>query len=208
MGVNLDAPFYPALAAYAKGLGIDPEWFLRVFYLESALNPASTNGRFRGLNALDKDEIARRGVDPDAYLGWTASAQLTKIAGPWYADTIRGYLGRVPRTIGGLYALNLAPGIVKQKGDASDVVLYASPDNRYVQNKGLDVDGDGRITIADLDRFFVNKAKEQPYAAPRAELAKYGGGAGAGGVPWLELTVAALLGGGIAWWKGRKHARR
>lgn len=42
-------------------------------------------------------------------------------------------------------------------------------------------------------------------AKARATLAAYGGGASAAAVPWLELTLAALVGGGIAWMKGRKR---
>ncbi len=51
-----------------------------------------------------------------------------------------------------LYQVNLAPATVPGE------VLYSSPSQNYNANKGLDVDGDGRITRSDL-RTVIDKHK-------------------------------------------------
>jgi hypothetical protein len=192
LAMNLDKAFYGDLVAYAKGIGVPAEWFLRIFYLESGLDPSSDNGSFVGLNQMSKGYLTNRRIDPSDYKTWPASKQLTDVVGPWYESTIDQYLGKVPRSVGVLYALNLAPGIVKEKGDNASVALYSAPDSRYYANKGLDLNGNGSITIGDLDAFLAKKALEAPYQSARKTLATYDGSTSKPMSKWLWAPIAAI----------------
>lgn len=190
-GPDLDSNFWPQLASLAQACyGVPQEWLLRIFYLESTLNPHIGNSLgFCGLNQIASSYLRNQfGVQPSEYLTWSASKQVSDVISKWYPATIRDFLGRKPRSIGALYALNLAPGIVKARGDAPEVILYQAPDNRYVQNSALDRNRDGAIRISDLDVFLDNDiAKRGPYIN---EARKIGGVTPPSTVP-IELKASA-----------------
>lgn len=159
--MNLDADFFPALVTYAKGLNVDPEYVMRLFWLESRLDPAAhrSGSRYYGINQLDAAWLQKHGYGAADYLTWPASKQLTLAAGPFLAEAIHTYL-KAPtiRSAGVLEALNLAPANVRDGAPGN--VLYrktvecvgdALKQNYYCANKGLDRNGSGTITISDID---------------------------------------------------------
>lgn len=183
--MNLDPAFYPALVVFARELNTDPEYFLRLFWLESRLDPKThrSGSRYYGLNQVDAAWLRKRGIDPTEYLTWPASAQLTQAAGPFLAEMIHTYL-KAPtiRSPGVLEALNLAPARVRDGAPGN--VLYAktmdcsaegAKADPYCANRGLDRDSSGTITVADIDALmesFQRMGDWPIYLQARAELEK------------------------------------
>jgi hypothetical protein len=211
MTTTLDAAAYPAivqLAAQTGGAGVPPEWYLAIFALESGLQPGIGNSMgYVGLNQLSSAQLQSIfHVAPADYLTWPASRQITQVITPWYTNAVKIALNRAPRSLGALYAINLAPGIVQQKGDDPSVVLYASGSAAYAANKPLDFNGDGAITISDLDAFLAKVQARAPYttALPLLKAAE----TPANAFPWkTAIASAALVGvaGTVAahilgWW--------
>lgn len=203
----LDAPAYPAIRELGADLGVPARWVLSVFYLESRFMPGICNELgYCGLSQIASSTLrAQFRVEPSEYKLWPASRQVRDVIAPWYTEVVRDYLKKAPRSPGVLYALNLAPGVVAKSGDGADVVLYAAPDNRYEQNKGLDVDKDGRITIADLDAYIAKLVLEPQFQTAAKTLdggdapapPSRGGGGGntgrGGGGPFFLAIGGALL---------------
>ncbi len=170
MSVRLDKAFNGTLIPYAKSLSVNPEWFLRIFYLESGLDPSADNGSYVGLNQLVKSYLTNRRIDVNDYKTWPASKQLQEVIGPWYKEMLRG---RKPPTVGALYAYNLAPSTMAASDLAPDTVVLTG--NNYEQNKALRKfrdSGPDAILISDLDTFLTHKATEAPYVAAKASLVK------------------------------------
>ena len=171
----LDDAFYPALRAWGEANGVEPSWLLIVIYQESFFDPSQHSPSFKyvGINQINRHYLASHyHVAHDDYLTWPASRQLIEVAGPWYSDKLKeSKLGRPPRSPGVFYAYNLAPSVVSAKGDAPDVILYASPSSAYVQNSGLvDRPKDGTLRIYDLDTHLFKRSKESTFQKALAKL--------------------------------------
>ena len=83
----VDAAFAAALwnPFYAK-TGIRPEWIVPVLASESGLNPAVQNLQgypYYGINQISATYLQARGIDPQSYLGWSASQQLVQVVTPY-----------------------------------------------------------------------------------------------------------------------------
>lgn len=197
---NLDAAFFPALVDLGHQTNTPPEWFLNLFYLESRLDPKAGNSLgYVGLNQIASAYLRKMGVNPADYRTWSASRQLTEVAGPWLKNQVLGYLKKTPKSPGVLYALNFYPLSVKTRGDNPDSVIVSkfasSPSevNAYNKNSGLDYDKNGTITISDLDAKLASLAREAPY---QAELKKL----------YVYTPPAAYVPGGISMSTGQKAA--
>jgi hypothetical protein len=199
MNQGLDAAAYPALIALGQAAGVPPEWFLLALYLESRLETDPPgNGSYAGLSQINNSYLTAYGLTRATYVALPASQQITRVIMPWYLATIRTYLGHTPRSPGVLYALNLAPSVVKTSGDAPGVVLYASPSSSYTKNQGLDVTHDGQITIADLDSFMANLATQPAYQAALQTLRSYEGSSSSSASPLAWGFGIAAVGAGVA----------
>lgn len=180
--MSLDDEFFPSLRILAAQLGVPPQWFLNLIYLESRFQTTAhrPGSQYYGLTQLNAADIVKEGVDPNGFLTWSASDQL-RIIGPWYIATARAYLpqGGTISSPGVLYALNLAPGSVKNNGTSQNAVMYAAPSPYYYANAGgynhangwgLDFNRDGTITIGDLDLFMSKLTRESAYLKNLARL--------------------------------------
>jgi hypothetical protein len=176
--MNLDDAFFPALRDFAASVGAPPDWFLAVFYLESRLDPGVGNALgYVGLNQMMGGYLQARGIDPADYLTWPASRQLTQVIGPWYKQVLADFmLGKMTRSAGGLYALNLYPASVGKRGDGPlvAVICSAGPTRHeraaYRANKALDTSGSGAITIGGLDAFLFHLTEQSMYREALARL--------------------------------------
>jgi len=213
-GANVDADaFYPALIAWGEANRTPPEWLLRVFYLESRINPHVGNALgYVGLNQLAGTQLrAQFHVEPSDYLTWSASRQLREVVGPWYTRAIGSSLGHPPRSPGTLYALNLAPGRVKTRGDAPGAIMYAAGSSEYAANALLDVDRSDTITIGDFDAFMTRLSTQAPYRAAAADLERYKSSATASNAWKWALGIAlgaAAIAGGIYYYKAKIQPTR
>lgn len=143
-----------------------------MFYLESRLqtNPAGNSG-YAGLSQISVPTLQNAyHLTRDQYTAMSAADQINTVISHWYKDAVRRYLGKTPRSPGVLYALNIAPGVVKTSGDGEDVVLYASPSTAYARNSNLDYSHDGNITIGDLDLYMINLANQPAYQSALMRL--------------------------------------
>ena len=145
-GTRVSAAFRARTVEICEALGVDPSWLMACMAFESgssfkadARNAAGSGAV--GLIQFMPQTAAALGTTTEALAGMTAEDQL---------DCVRRYFwphrGRL-KTLGDLYMAILWPaGIGKPNG----YVLFdrADPDHpaRYVQNAGLDLDRDGRIT--------------------------------------------------------------
>lgn len=123
-----------------------PSWLMAVMYQESGLDPAARNPSGAvGLIQFMPQTAAALGVTTEQLAVMPAVQQLDYVAEyfkPWT---------RQARTLEDLYGCVLWPGMIG-KPDAYVVFDKADPHHpaRYLQNKGLDLDADGRITRGEV----------------------------------------------------------
>lgn len=122
--------------------GINPTDLLAVMRSESSLNPRAVNPTTgaSGLIQFMPRTAASLGTSVEAIRQMSAVEQMR------YVERYFESVGVRPGSSAGrLYAYVFLPG------RAGREVLTAAGENFYEANRGLDVDRDGRITIADLD---------------------------------------------------------
>ena len=151
--MTLSDRFFSDLAAMGTRRGSDPSIFLTVWCVESGVNPHAINSiGARGLNQMLPSTLAALGAPAD-FEKLSAEAQL-----PW----IEKLIASGERRNGGpfesaarYYHANFFP-VTMSRGDTPDTIVAAkdATDSRerdaYAFNVGLDADGDGKITLADL----------------------------------------------------------
>lgn len=151
--MTLSDRFFSSLAALGARRGSDPAIFMNVWCVESGLNPRAMNASgARGLNQMMPATLVSLGA-PAEFENVSAEAQL-----PW----IERLIASGERRNGGAfesaaryYHANFFP-VTMARGNAPDTIVAAKdatdPRERdaYSFNRGLDADGDGKITLNDL----------------------------------------------------------
>ena len=145
-GARVSPTFRVRTAENCRALGVDPSWLMACMAFESgcsfradARNAAGSGAV--GLIQFMPQTAAALGTTSEALAAMTAEEQL---------DYVRRYFqpnaGKL-RSLGDLYMAILWPAAI---GLPDDWVLFDSADPahpaRYVQNAGLDLDRNGRIT--------------------------------------------------------------
>lgn len=183
--MSLDDPFFPALVRLGQETSVPSEWYLALLYLESRFQPEICNAYgYCGLNQMSSKYLRDSlHIDPADYRTWSASRQLTEVIAPWYKRVIHDMLGtKIPRSPGVLYALNLYPASVKNRGDRPETKIIdgSSSDayerKAYEANKALDVNKNGAIEIVDLDQFLAGLTKQAAYQKELTRLRAVSGG--------------------------------
>ena len=151
--MTLSDRFFTDLAALGARRGSDPAIFLNVWCVESGLNPRAMNpSGARGLNQMMPATLVALGA-PMEFENLPAEAQL-----PW----IEKLIASGERRNGGpfesaarYYHANFFP-VTMSRGNTPETIVAArdATDSRerdaYAFNRGLDADGDGKITLSDL----------------------------------------------------------
>jgi hypothetical protein len=151
--MTLSDRFFTNLAALGARRGSDPAIFLNVWCVESGLNPRAMNpSGARGLNQMMPATLAALGA-PMEFEKLAAETQL-----PW----IEKLIASGERRNGGpfesaarYYHANFFP-VTMSRGNTPETIVAArdatDPRERdaYTFNRGLDADGDGKITLSDL----------------------------------------------------------
>ena len=161
MGLDMPAAG-EALWAISDATGARPEYLLPVLANESGLDPSVANhagAPYYGIGQNGTDAIAAAGTDPQTYLTWSASEQLSKVVGPYF----QGIANRYGDFGSGLrvYQAEFLPGTLASVNSLSGVIASA-PDATYEANKGFDTDNKGFITLGDLGAAVAHQAA-QPY---------------------------------------------
>jgi peptidoglycan hydrolase-like protein with peptidoglycan-binding domain len=129
----------------AARLETNPNFLLAVMSFESGgtFSPSVKNQAGSGAVGLIQFMPATAvglGTTTEALAGMTAEAQLDFVE-----KHFRRFKGRL-QTLEDAYMAVLLP---KAVGKGNDFVLFERPSVAFTQNKGLDIDGDGRITVFD-----------------------------------------------------------
>lgn len=124
-------------------LQIDPSYIAAVMSLESGFNPANTNPNTRatGLIQFMPSTARALGTTVDALRGMSAVEQL-----PYVERYYSKYRGRL-HTPGQVYMITFMP---KYAFSSRDTVIARQGSNVYDQNRGLDVNKDGVLTVGDV----------------------------------------------------------
>ncbi|MFI5296772.1 MAG: hypothetical protein ACHREM_01630 [Polyangiales bacterium] len=145
--------FYAEVAKLGSRHRTNPAIFLNVWCAESGLDPSAMNpGGARGLNQMQPQTLAF----------FKAPADFEKLTGidqlPWIERFITWTesLNHGPFTSAArCYAANFWPASLARPDAPSSVIVDrdsvdTSEAAAYAKNKGLDTDGDGKITLRDL----------------------------------------------------------
>lgn len=127
----------------ARELGVDPALLLIKFYIESKIDPTEKNkdSGASGIFQLMPENMPAN-MTPKEFRKLTATQQLK-----YYREYIKPYKRFLKKAkIEDLYLLNLYPAAVKKKSE----VIFRYPDQKYIQNMGLDLNKDGKITRKDI----------------------------------------------------------
>jgi hypothetical protein len=130
-------------------LAIPPEWLMAVMYSESKFNAAARNHRGSGATGLIQ------WMPATAKELNTTVDHLRKLDHLAQMDYVFRYLDLVRKRYGEYESLtDLYLAILYPRARTGDYCysLYAKPSQQYEQNKGLDEDMDGRVTISDIDK--------------------------------------------------------
>ncbi len=153
---------YSALRAAASSLSIKAEDLLLVMSYESGLNPHAAFCKNGEPFAVGLNQITSNALIPNktAYLSLTAVEQM---------PTIVRYFKTLGRNVAGmtavdLYHMNFAPGTFP-----NEAIFYRGS-KAYEDNKGLDKDGDGVISRADLSQVMYEASQSSLYKKALAQL--------------------------------------
>ena len=219
--MNLDPAFWPALWELARATQTRPEIYLAVWFAESGLDPAAANS----IGCLGINQTCPTPVGPgfpgapEAYKALPASDQLA-----WIASSIKQNVATYGpfRSGARYYQSNFLPATLGAARHPRDVVAAAAGPyaEAYRANAGLDVSGDGAITIEDLGRFlqsrvagdatyasavqqaYANRPADAPWSAPVLAMLE----------PWppvrpaAGIMLAAALFGAVVIGIRRRHA--
>ncbi|MDP5170576.1 MAG: transglycosylase SLT domain-containing protein [Bacteroidia bacterium] len=133
----------------AEDLLVPPEWLMAVMYAESKFDPGIANLQGSGATGLIQFMPATA-----AELGISIE-RLKRMDAVQQMEYVFLYLQRVRDRYGDYDSLtDLYLGILYPKARGQDFcfTLFAKPSVSYQQNRGLDQDNDGRVTISDVDR--------------------------------------------------------
>lgn len=149
------------LAQTAERLGLDPNYLGAVMSLESGFDPSARNAQSKstGLIQFMPATAITLGTSVDALLRMSARSQLPLVQ-KYFAMAGRAVR---PTVAGDYYMATFLPAFV---GADPSTVLASKGDPVYDQNRGLDADHDGSITVAD-----VWKRIDDVVAAARARAA-------------------------------------
>ncbi|RMG58391.1 MAG: lytic transglycosylase domain-containing protein, partial [Bacteroidetes bacterium] len=151
------AAFGRAVRQVARDLQVPPAWLMAVMYAESGFDPAVANRQGSGAVGLIQfmPATARE-------LG-TSSAALSRLTPHDQLGYVGRYLAQVQARYGpyqSLTDLYLAVLYPRARGQDPCYALYARPSRAYRQNQGLDENGDGIVTVSDIDQRLARRFPE------------------------------------------------
>lgn len=145
---GLDHKFFAKVVAISKDLKCDPNELLGVMNSECGLNASArnSNGGATGLIQFMPRTAKILGTSTDKLSKMSAYDQLDYVAKFFKMNKKTYKMGDGPMSAGDLYSLVFLPGRANRE------VLTSSGELYYRANAGLDMNGDGKITKADLNR--------------------------------------------------------
>lgn len=159
----------------ANKIKANPADLLLILTSESGLNPKAVNRRQGdgypiavGLNQLTSAANGLVGITEDEridLINQPVSRQL-ELVDKFFSGVQWTKLGKRYDNAGVLYEANFAPGRMISRGTSLDTVLYDTGDGVfYTQNKQLDKDNKGKITVQDLVNYLSTVSNKAIYSA-------------------------------------------
>ena len=148
---NTSQAFKLKVIRIAQSLDTDPNFLMAIMSFESnGFNPQARNPHSgaTGLIQFMPKTATNLGTTTDALARMTAEQQLDYVA-KYFAP----YKGRL-KTLDDAYMAVLWPPAI---GQGSNYVLFSSPSTAYQQNQPLDVNKDGKVTVAEATSFVRKK---------------------------------------------------
>lgn len=133
----------------ANRLGINPDWLMVVMYAESRLNHQAQNPNSSAVGLiqfLDKT-LASLGINRTQLLSMTNVQQLDYVEKYFVNLGVKGKMKDV-------YQVCLAVFLPKYMNSPDSTVIANSGTATYNANKGMDTDGDGKLTVGDVRRWY------------------------------------------------------
>lgn len=203
--------FHRALVQVAARLGMNPSYMAGAMCLETGctFNPAIQNpvSGATGLIQLMPMYFKNFGVTESELKGMSAAEQTLRVVEPFFRSIIAARGGRSPVTMADHYLAVFNPAHI---GKSPDTVLYQSPQPGYTQNKGLDYNNDGAITVSDIEQFVQTRilskaAGRPPLVVEGVDIPVTISAGGAGGV--AKLVVLGAVAGG-AYYVAQRYLKR
>ena len=141
--------FQQKIKEVGKLLDIPPEWLMSIISAESSFNPQAVNHAGSGATGLIQFMPATA-----ADMNTTVS-QIKQMDAMRQLDYVYHYLNKVRQGYGEYTSLTdtyLAVLYPKARQNDLCYTLFSKPSKKYIQNKGLDSNKDGRVTISDIDK--------------------------------------------------------
>ncbi|MEM6765033.1 MAG: transglycosylase SLT domain-containing protein [Bacteroidota bacterium] len=141
--------FQMKVSEVARMLDIPAEWLMSIISAESSFNPQAINRAGSGATGLIQF-MPSTAADMN-----TTLSQIKQMDAMRQLDYVYHYLDKVRQRYGEYTSLTdtyLAVLYPKARQNDLCYVLFSKPSKKYTQNKGLDTNKDGRVTISDIDR--------------------------------------------------------
>ncbi|MFI5299415.1 MAG: hypothetical protein ACHREM_15085 [Polyangiales bacterium] len=173
---------FQQLAQIARALRMQPADLLAVLASESGLDPHRTNPAnsdnptATGLNQLTSMANDSVGITEAQrrYVRYLPVSEQLPLVYKYFASVGYTKAGKVYPNASTIYAANFAPNRIGSGSD--DQVLYRREEGApYEENKSLDREGKGTITIGDMTRQLDAVRSRSLYKTARAALQTYAG---------------------------------
>lgn len=141
--------FQKKVEEISQMLGVRPEWLMAVMYSESKFDASVLNHKGSGATGLIQFMPA---TASDMNISLQRLGRMTHLQ---QLEYVYMYLQKARERYGdydSLTDLYLAVLYPKARKQEYCYTLYANPTKAYTQNRGLDENKDGRVTISDIDR--------------------------------------------------------
>lgn len=142
----------------AQRLGIDPNWLMLIFQLESGVNPQAqnmsfpfSNGYATGLLQFSPDTARSLGTSVDAILNMSNVDQLDYVY-----KYFQPYSGRI-KSFEDLYLITFFPAALGYSDNQLIGTSSISPQAVAKSNPTIDLNKDGVITIAEFKKWVQSK---------------------------------------------------
>ena len=131
----------------AKDLGLNPDWLMTVYFAESKCNPGAYNSSSgaSGIIQFLRSTAQSLGTTIEAIRASNGTKQLD-----WVYKYYLPYKGKIKN----IYDCYFAVFYPKAIGKADSYVLFSEGSNSYSQNRNLDTNNDGKVTVKDVKNWF------------------------------------------------------
>jgi hypothetical protein len=141
--------FEQKVKSIASRLGINPDWLMIVMYAESRLNhlAENPNSSAAGLIQFLSKTLLQLGISKTQLLSMTNVEQLDYVEKYFVMQGLKGKMKSYYDVAFGVF-------LPKYVGASDSTVIASSGTDTYNANRGMDTDGDGKLTVADVKRWY------------------------------------------------------